>query len=120
MAAVEAVPLEGIQEAFRPLRFDDKADRSRDRSLRRMAYVRRYAEDIAFIQFDVVVFSAIDQLENHVAFELIEEFIDRIVVKVGALIGTADYRNHQIGLRPDLLIADRRLQLVAILVDPVL
>src|SRR5262249_33052727 len=70
--ALEAVPLEGV-ELVRPGRLDHQADRARLRALRRMAHMRRQQEDIARADRDVVERPIVDDLEQHVALELIEE-----------------------------------------------
>ena len=43
-------------------------------------------------------------LEQHVALELIEELLDRIVVEVGARIGAADHLHRHGAVLEDLLV----------------
>jgi hypothetical protein len=45
-------------------------------------------------------------------------FLVGIIMKIGPLIGTPDYRADQIRVRPDLLISDWRLQLVLMVLQP--
>lgn len=49
-------------------------------------------------------------IERGIALELIEKLFERIVMKIGSLIGAADNGNDEIGVSPDLLVADRRLE----------
>ncbi len=56
--------------------------------------------------------------QHHVALELIEKFLHRVVVEVGALVGTADDGDHHIGVLPDLNVTDRRLEQMAVFIDP--
>src|SRR6185437_12293479 len=116
--AIEAVPLEGIEQAFGTPRLHDEPDRSFLRPLRRMADMRRQQEDFALPDRHVVVLAVVDDLEHHVAAQLVEELLDRVVVEIGSLVGAADHGNHQRGVPPDLLIADRRLQQMLVFVDP--
>src|SRR5580692_3232640 len=116
--AFEAVPLEGIEHAFRALRFDHKTNRSLLRPLRRMPDMRRQQKDFALPDRHVVMLSVVDDLEHHVATQLIKELLDRIVVKIGAPVRAADHGDHQIRVLPDLLVADRRLQQMLVFVDP--
>jgi hypothetical protein len=84
IVAVEAVPLEDVQKTLGPLRLHNQANRARHWPLRGMADVWRHQEDVAFLQWHVVVCSVVDQLEDSCAAQLIEEFFHRIIVKVGA------------------------------------
>ena len=56
--------------------------------------------------------------QDHVAAELVEELVAGVVVEVGALVGPADDGHDEVTLVPDLRVADRRLQLLAVLLDP--
>jgi hypothetical protein len=82
--------------------------------------VRGQQEDVALPDLDVRRRLALllHHPQHHVALELVEELLDRVVVEVGPLVGTADHGDHEIGVLPDLHVADRRLQQVLVLVDP--
>ena len=85
-----------------------------------MADMRRQQQHIALLERHVPPLSVLDDAERDVALDLVEKLFERIVVVVGALVGPADDRDHEIGILPDLGIADRRLQQVTVLVDPFL
>ena len=78
--------------------FDDEPDRARDRPLRRMPRVGRDEEDLAGADRDIVDAPVLGDLQHHVAAQLVEELLDRIVVKIDALIGAADNHHGHIGL----------------------
>ncbi len=117
-AALEAVPFEGVLRAGRSLGLDDQSDAPRHRALRRVSNMWRQHEDLAFANHDVIELALIKDLEHHVAFKLVEELLDRIVMVVGTLVRTADDERHHAGVFPDLLVAYRRLQEMPVLVDP--
>ena len=82
--------------------------------------MRRQEEDLALADRHVVELAVLDDLEQHVAFELIEELLHRIVVVVGALVRAADDLHGHLAVFEHLLVADRRLEQVLVLVDPTL
>ena len=104
-------------QAGRPPVLDDEPDAVR-RPLRRMAHVRRQQEHVAGANRHVARTPVLHDAQHHVARELVEELLERIVVIVGALVGSADERDDEVGVLPDLRVANRRLQQVAMLVDP--
>jgi hypothetical protein len=59
-------------------------------------------------------------LSKHVAFELIEELLYRIIVVVGALVRAADDLHGHLAVFEHLLVPDWRLEQVLVLVDPAL
>ena len=98
---------------------DHQADRARHRPLRRVADVGRAGgtprpRGSATSRGRAVLPDA----QDHVARELVEELLARVVVEVGALVGSADDGDDEVAVVPDLGVADRRLELVAVLVDP--
>src|SRR5438105_2302565 len=90
------------------------------RSLRRVADMRRQQENLPFANGDVVEIAVVDDLEQHVALELIEELLDRIVMIVRTLVRPADDLHGHLAVLEYFLVADRRFEQVLILVDPVL
>ena len=68
----------------------------------------------------VVEIAVVADLEHHVALELVEELLHRIVVIVGALVRAADHLHGHVAVLEHLLVADRRLEQVLVLVDPLL
>jgi hypothetical protein len=80
----------------------------------------RKEEDVTFPDHDVIKLAAIVNLEDHIALELVKELLDRIVVIVRTLVRSTDNEHHHVGVLPDLLIAYRRLQQMAMVIDPLL
>lgn len=118
-AAVEAEPLEAVEVLLAPRSLDHQSDRTLDRALRRMAHVRRQEEDLAFTDRHVEDPAALGNLQQHVALDLIEEFLHRVVVEVDPLVRAADDHDHHLGLGvEELLVADRRLQQMLVFRDP--
>jgi len=117
---VAAFAIPGI--AFRfvspPDPFHHQADGVR-RPLRRMRTIGRQQEDfsrpnslpppLAFI---------VDILQHHVTLELVEEFLSRIDVKVSTSVGTTDDHDDELGIFPDHLGPNGRLQQITMLIDP--
>ena len=91
---------------------------ARGRALRRMAHVRRKQEHVARADGHVARAAVFHEAQHHVAGELVEELLERIVVVIGALVRAADERHDEVGVFPDLGVAHRRLQEVAVLLDP--
>src|SRR5262245_8120869 len=121
LTALEAEPFEAVDITLAPSPFDDQADRARDRPLRRMTRVRPDQEYIAFPDLHVVDLAVLGDLENHVALELIEEFLDRIVVEIDPLVRAADDHHRHVGIAIEqLLVADRRFEELLVLGDPAL
>src|SRR5262245_3530646 len=102
-AAFEAVPFEGV-ELVRPRRLDHEPDRARLRALRRMPHMRGQQKDVARADRDVVELPVVDDLQQHVALELIEELLDRVVVIVGPLVRTADHLYGHLTVLEHLLV----------------
>ena len=80
--------------------------------------MRRQQEDVALAHRHVVEIVAVLQLQHHVAAQLVEKLLHGIIVIIGAAVGPADDGDHEIGVLPDLLVADGRLEQMLVLVDP--
>ena len=78
----------------------------------------RQEEHLALADGDVARAAVLPDPQHHVAAELVEELVARVVVEVGALVGAADDGDDEVALVPDLGVADRRAQLLAVLLDP--
>src|SRR5262249_51498829 len=117
--ALETIPFEGI-ELVGPRCLDHEADRAGLRSLRAVADMRRQQENLSFANGNVIEIAVVDDLEQHVAFELVEEFLHRIVMIVGALVRPADDLHGHLAVLEYFLVAHRRVEQVLVLVDPVL
>src|SRR5688572_24640250 len=85
-----------------------------------MAHMRRQQEHVALLDRHIVEIAVVADLEHHVALELVEKLLDRIVVVVAALVRAADHLHGHVAVFEHLLVADRRLQQVLVLVDPFL
>jgi hypothetical protein len=83
-----------------------------------MAYVGRQEEHRALAQLDPARPAILDHIEPSVPFELPEEFLVGVVMKIGASVGPAHHRDDEVGIFPNLLIADRRLQQMLVLGEP--
>ena len=97
---------------------DHQADRAGHGPLRRVADVGGQEEDLALADGDVSGAAVLPHPQDHVAAQLVEELVAGVVVEVGALVGPADDGHDEVTVVPDLGVADRRLQLLAVLVDP--
>src|SRR5215831_12509094 len=80
----------------------------------------RQKENFTLANGNVVEVAIVYDLEQHVAFELVEEFLYRIVMIVRALVRAADHLHGHLAVFEHLLVADRRLKQMPMLVDPVL
>ena len=119
-AALEAVPFEGIERiGVVALRLDHEADRARG-PLRRVPHMRRQQEHLALLDRHVVEIAVVADLEHHVALELVEELLHRVVMIVAALVRPADHLHGHVAVLEHLLVADRRLEQVLVLGDPFL
>jgi len=83
-----------------------------------MSDVGGQQENLSLSNWHIVVTAFINHFEYHVSRELVEELVDRVVMKVSTFVRAANHRNHQLGIGPDLQISDRRLEQVRMLVDP--
>src|SRR5581483_6069490 len=115
--AARTIPFEAVDHPRRTLPLDHEPDCPR-RSLRRMAQMRRQQEDRSLANRQIARRPFFENAEHHVALKLIEEFLERIVMKVGAVVGTAHHRDDEIALLPDLRVADRRPQQRPMRLDP--
>src|SRR5579864_2855019 len=115
--AARTIPFEAVDHPRRTLPLDHEPD-CPHRSLRRMAQMRRQQEDRSLANRQIMRLTVFENAEHHVALELIEEFLERIVMIVGAAVGTAHHRDDEVALLPDLRIADRRPQQCPMRLDP--
>src|SRR5688500_16103197 len=83
-----------------------------------MGGVWRKEKDLARADRDVHYLSALDRLQDHLAFELIEELGSLVEVKVLAVVRPADDHDDEVVILEDLFVAHRRLQETPVLVDP--
>src|SRR5499426_1615781 len=113
-----AIPLEPVLDPLGPLTFDHEAQAARLRPLRRVADVRRQQEHRAFLEGNFLALAVLDDPEEGIAPELPEELLVRIVVVVGPLVRTADDGHDEVGVLPDLLVADWRLEEVLVFLQP--
>lgn len=118
-AAVGAIPKQAIGHAGLPNFFDDEAD-GIGFALRRMRNFSGQEENFTFLDGDVDRLAVFDEAQHHVTFQLVEELLRFIVVKIGPRIGSAhDHDDKVVGFRPYRLVSDGWLEQVAIFVDPI-
>jgi len=118
VTAFRAVPLEGIDGAQRPGALDHRAQAVGLGTLGRVANMGGQEEDVALVQVDAFELAAVCHQQVCIAFELVKVFLERIVVEVRPLIGSADHGHDQVRVFPDLLVSDRRLEQVLVLGNP--
>jgi hypothetical protein len=82
--------------------------------------VRREQKDIALVQRHLDRLSVLQDLENDVAFELVEKLFAAVHVVIRAAVGTADDHDDELTVLPHALISYRRLQKVPVFVNPLL
>ena len=115
--AVVAIKLNPVPFLGQPPAFDHETHGIRH-PLGRMGSVRRKEEDLAGANRDVHDLPALDRLQDHLAFELIEELGSVVDVIVLAVVRPADDHDDEIVSLEDLLVAHRRLEVAPVLVDP--
>lgn len=118
MAAVVAIPFEGVEMALRPLGLDHQAVGARLRPLGRMAGVGRQQQHVALADRHVPDPAVLDDAQGHVALDLVEELLQRVVVEVRALVRPGDDGDDEVGVLPDLGVADRRPEHLVMVGDP--
>lgn len=119
-STVFAIPLERIEAAVRALTFNDEPNAARNWTLRRMGNEGREKEDLAFPDRHILRLAIAPETEIHVPFKLIEKFLQRVDVIVGASVRATNNSHNEIAILPDLGVADRRFQFVAMIIDPFL
>ena len=117
-----AVPFKAVFRAFGTRNFDDQANRAGSEALRRMTRVFRKQKDLAFLDgnFDGRFAGLFHHANENIAFQLVEKFLGGIVVIIQARIRAAYDGDDNVAVFPHLSIADGRLQLFAIGVNPAL
>src|SRR5262249_23625761 len=85
-----------------------------------MSYMRGQQEYFALPNRHIVKITVVADLHHHVALQLVKEFLDRVVMIIGAFVWTADHHHGHFAVLEHLLVADRRLKQVCVLVDPLL
>ena len=101
--ALRTIPLEAVQQARRARALNHQATRFRLRPLWRVAQMWRHQVHGAFLEFNAVALAAIHDVQEGVALELPEIFLQRVVAKVGALVRATDDGHDEISAGPDLL-----------------
>jgi hypothetical protein len=64
--------------------------------------------------------AAIGDQQRRIAFDLMEKLFVGVDMKIGTLVGATHHGANKVGVFPDLLVANGRLELVFVRVDPVL
>lgn len=115
--AVFAEPEQAVEFAYPTLAFDDEADGvcSADRIVRN---TRRKEEHLAFPDRHLDRFAVLLYLHFDVAFELVKKLLAFVPVIVFPRIRSADDHHDKIVVVINTLIPDRRLEQMAMVVDP--
>src|SRR5882762_1615271 len=117
-AAAVADPEEGVLLPRQPAPLDHQPHRV-GRALRGVGRVGRKQEDLSFPDGNVHALSGLQRAQHDVAFHLVEELLALVEVVVGARVRSAHHRDHEVAVSfPDLRVSHRRLEQVAVLVDP--
>jgi hypothetical protein len=85
-----------------------------------MAHKSGEQKDITLFQVHAFKLTAIGDQQGRIAFDLMEKLFVGVDMKIGALVGATDHCANEVGVLPDLLVANGRLELVFVCVDPVL
>jgi hypothetical protein len=117
-AAVKAEPLEAVPVLGPPSVLDDDSNRAILRPLRRVPQMYRQQEDFASADRHVVHAAGIVNFQDHVAAQLIEELLARVVVEIDPLVRSANDLHDHPGILENQFVADRRFQEMAVRVDP--
>src|SRR5262245_38552 len=83
-----------------------------------MGDASRKEVDLAGVNRNVHDLPALDRLEDHLAFKLVEELGSLVDVVVLAAVRSADDHDDEFVVFEDLLVAHRRLEQAPVLVDP--
>ena len=86
--------------------------------LRRVRYMGRQPQHVALAAGNIHAPPVLDRPQQHVAFELVEELLARVVVVVLAGVRAADHHDDELTLFEYLLVADGRAQVGPVRVDP--
>ena len=83
-----------------------------------MRQVGRQQEDLTLVDGDVDALAVLHGGQRDTAFELVEEFLARVDVKILAAVRPADHHDDELAVREHELVAHGRLEQVAVFVDP--
>lgn len=78
----------------------------------------RQQEDAAFIDRNIARPTFLHHPKNHVPLKLVEELFIRVIMKVGPAAWPTDDHHNEVGVFPNDRIANRRLQKIAMRIDP--
>src|SRR5271163_2667716 len=122
MMAFFAIPFEPVLFSVRARHFHHQPDRSVGVPLRRMAHMLGQQENLAFLDrnLDRRLARRFHHANKNISLELVEKFLSRIIVIVHALIRAADHGHDHVAIVPDLRVSHRRLQFVAVRLNPTL
>src|SRR5690606_22270397 len=118
VVAAFAEPHQPVVLVRQPLALDHQADRT-FRALWRMRHARRQQEGLAGADRDIAHAAVLLDAQHHLALELVEPLRTFLPVVVGARIRAADHHDDEVAV-VDALVAHRRPEQVAVLVDPLL
>ncbi len=120
MPTFGAIPFERINVTHRTAALNDGAQAACFGALGGVADKSGKQKDIALFQVHAFKLAAIGDQQRRIAFDLVEELFVGVDMKIGALVGATHHCANEVGVLPDLLVANGRLELVFVRVDPVL
>ena len=120
MATFGAIPLEGIDVTFRAAALDDGAQTAGFWALGGVAHKSWEQKDVALFQVHAFKLAAIGDQQRRIAFDLMKKLFVGVDMKIGPLIGATHHGTNEVRVLPDLLVANGRLELVFVGIDPVL
>jgi len=113
-----AIPLEAIELSLTAFALNHQAH-AIGRALRRMRGMRRKQKNITGANvYPGKLTGRSDDLQMHIAFDLIEKFFALVHMKIRALVGSTHSHTNKLMVAPDHLIAHGWLQEMAIVFYP--
>src|SRR5262249_17861910 len=117
VAAVLAIPGKAIELLRLAAPLHDDSDGAR-RTARRMRYLGRQEKDLALPDRHVGETTVLHRLPDDVPLHLIEELLAGVMMEVLARVRPTDRHDDEAAVLEEKLVADRRLQELAVSVDP--
>lgn len=112
-----AEPHEAVQLARATLTLDDEPDRVRG-PLRRVRDAGGEQKHVSFPDDDVPDGAVLEDAEHQVTLDLVEKLRPVLDVEIRSRVGSAHHHADEFAVLPDHLVPDRRLEQVAVFLDP--
>ncbi len=118
IGACRAIPFKTIFDTRRSNPLDHKSNASRLRPLWRMSNVGRQEKHAAFLNWNLAVPAILDGPEHHVALELEEEFLMRIIMVISSYDWSHQDHHQEVAVSPDRFVGHRWRELGSVIFDP--